>query len=126
MGEGPCIIIGAPQHLPLIMAVSYYVCNPIRALLPHWPKGLGGQGKNPTMTAFLLISTKEEVTGNRRYGLSTIWVNPHQARVPSMEEAVKELTDWVSSGPNWPYTLVQLNKDTWHTPLPKEAPRHLT
>ena len=32
-----------------------------------------------------------------------------------------ELTAWVSSGPNWPYTLVQLNKDTCHVPLPKEG-----
>ena len=40
-----------------------------------------------------------------------------------MEEAVKELTAWVSSGPDWPYTLVQLNKDTCHVPLLKE--RHL-
>ena len=38
-----------------------------------------------------------------------------------MEEAVWELTTWVSSGPNWPYTLVQLNKDTCHVPLPKEG-----
>ena len=37
-----------------------------------------------------------------------------------MEEAVRELTTWVSSGPNWPYTLVQLNEDTCHVPLPKE------
>ena len=32
----------------------------------------------------------------------TIWVNPDQARVHSMEEAVGNLTAWVSSGPNWP------------------------
>ena len=57
---------------------------------------------------------------DRKYGLSTIWVNPCQARVCSMEEAVKELTAWVSSGPDWPYTLVQLDKDTCHAPLPKE------
>ena len=59
------------------------------------------------------------MTGNKKYGFSTIWVNPHQARVPSMEEAVKELTTWVSSGPDWPYALVWLNKDTCHAPLPK-------
>ena len=58
---------------------------------------------------------------NRKYGLSTICMNPHQARVPSMEEVVKELTAWVSSGPNWPYALVQLNKDTCHAPFPKEG-----
>ena len=40
-----------------------------------------------------------------------------------MEKAVKELTAWVSSGPNWPYALVWLNEDTHHAPLPKE--RHL-
>ena len=70
---------------------------------------------------FLLVSAEKEATGDRKYGLSTIWVNPCQARVPSMEEAVNELSAWVSSGPNWPYTLMQLNKDTHHAPLPKEG-----
>ena len=38
-----------------------------------------------------------------------------------MEEVVRELTAWVSSGPDSPYALVQLNKDTCHVPLPKEG-----
>ena len=38
--------------------------------------------------AFMLVLAKEEATGDRKYGLLTIWVNPSQARVPSMEEAV--------------------------------------
>ena len=38
-----------------------------------------------------------------------------------MEEAVKELTAWVSSGPDWPYALLQLNEDTCHAPLPKKG-----
>ena len=38
-----------------------------------------------------------------------------------MEEAVKELTAWVSSGPDWPYALVWLNEDTHHAPFPKEG-----
>ena len=71
--------------------------------------------------AFLLVLAREEATGGRKYGLSTIWVNPCQARVHSMEEAVRELTARVSSGPNWPYTLGQLNEDTCHAPLPKEG-----
>ena len=71
--------------------------------------------------SFLLVLAEEEVTGDRRYGLLTIWVNPCQARVCSMEEAVRELTAWVSSWPDWPYSLVQLNKDTCHAPLPKEG-----
>ena len=69
---------------------------------------------------FLLILAEEEATGDRRYGLSTIWVNPCQARAHSTEEAVRELTAWVSSGPDWPYALVQLHEDTHHVPLPKE------
>ena len=51
---------------------------------------------------FLLILAEEEATWDKKYGLSTTWVNPCQARVCSMEEAVRELTTWVSSGPDWP------------------------
>ena len=38
-----------------------------------------------------------------------------------MEEAVKQLAPLVSTGPNWPYTLVQLNRDAHHAPLPTEG-----
>ena len=72
---------------------------------------------------FLLVLAEEEATGDRKYDLLTIRANPCQARVHSVEEAVKNLTAWVSSGPDWPYTLVQLHKDTCHVPLLKE--RHL-
>ena len=41
-----------------------------------------------------------------------------------MEEAVKQLTALVSTGPHWPYALVWLNRDTCHTPLIRE--RHLS
>ena len=55
------------------------------------------------------------------YGLSTVWVNFYQARVPTMEEVIKQLTALVPTGPNWPYTLVQLNGDTCHVPLPRDG-----
>ena len=58
---------------------------------------------------------------DRVYGLSTIWVNLYQARVSTVEEAVKQLTSLVSTGPDWPFTLVQLNSDTCHVPLPREG-----
>ena len=70
--------------------------------------------------AYLLVSTEDEVMSDRVYGLSTVWVNPCQARVSTMEKAVRHLTALVSSGPNWPYSLVQLNGDTCHAPLPRE------
>ena len=118
MGEGPHIIMGAHQHLPLITTISYYICNPVRALLPHQAQGLGDKEKFCHDIDFL-VSAEEEAIVNRKYRLLIIWVNPCQARVPSMEEVVKKLTAWVCSGPNWPYTLVQLNEDTCHAPLPK-------
>ena len=48
---------------------------------------------------FLLVLAEEEATGDTKYGLLTVWVNPSQARLPSMEEAVGKLTTWASSGP---------------------------
>ena len=93
--------MGAPQHLPLITGISYYVHNPVGAHLPHQPRVLGDKEKFHNDITFLLVSAKEEATADRKYGLSTIWVNPCQARVPSMEEAFKELAAWVSSGPDW-------------------------
>ena len=71
--------------------------------------------------AFLLVLAEEEATGARNYGLSAIWVNPSQARVPSMEEVVGKLTACTFSGPNWPYTLVWLHEGTCHAPLPWEG-----
>ena len=50
-----------------------------------------------------------------------VWVNPYQTRVPTVEEAVKQLTALVSSGLDWPYSLVWLNRDTSHVPLPREG-----
>ena len=84
-------------------------------------KAWGDKEKFCNDISFLLVSAKEGATGDRKYGLSTISVNHCQARVPCMEETVKELTTWVSSGSNWPYSLVQLNEDICHVPLPKEG-----
>ena len=36
-----------------------------------------------------------------------------------MEEVVGTLFAYISSGPNWPYALVQLYEGSSHTPLPK-------
>ena len=84
-------------------------------------KAWGNAEESCSDIAFLLASTKEGAAGDRMYGLSTVWVNPLQARVPTVEEAVKQLTALVSSRPNWPYALVWLNGDTCHVPLPREG-----
>ena len=82
-------------------------------------KAWGDAEKVHSDVAFLLVLPEEGAVGDRVYGLSVIWVNPYQARVSTMEEAVKQLTALVSTGPDWPYTLVQLNGDTCHMPLPR-------
>ena len=38
-----------------------------------------------------------------------------------MEDAVNQLTALVSTRPDWPYALVQLNRDAHHMPLPTEG-----
>ena len=69
-----------------------------------------GEGQKPHHDiTFLLVQSEEEMIGDRNYGLLTVWVNPCQARVPSMEKVVGKLTTWASSGPDWPYALVQLH-----------------
>ena len=71
--------------------------------------------------SYLLVLTEEGAAKDRIYGLSTIWVNPYHARVPTMEEVVKQLTALVPMGSNWPYALVFLNGDTCHVPLTREG-----
>ena len=83
-------------------------------------KAWGDAEKFCSDVAFLLVLIKEGAVGDRVYGLSMIWVNPYQARVPTMEEAVKQFTTLISIRPDWPYALVWLNGDTCHTPLPRE------
>ena len=123
VGEGLFITLGTSGHLSTNVSTPCDFHNSTRALLSHQPKGLGDAEKFCSDIAFLLVSTEEEATGNRMYSISTVWVNPYQARVSTVEEVVKELTALASSGSDWPYTLVQLNEDTHHAPLPKE--RHL-
>ena len=121
VGEGLLITLGTSGHLSTAASIPFDLHNSIRALLSLQPKGLGDTEKFCSDISFLLISTEEEAIGDRIYGLSTVWVNPYQARIPTVEEAVVELTTLASSGPDWSYTLVQFNGDTYHAPLPREG-----
>ena len=88
---------------------------------PSWMALRLGEGQKLCHDiTFLLVLAEEGVTGARNYGLLTVWVNPSQARVPSMEEVVGKLTACTFSGPNWPYVLLQLHEGTCNVPLPKE------
>ena len=50
-----------------------------------------------------------------------VWVHPYQARVSTIDDTAKQLAQLTSTGPTWPYALVQLNGDACHMPLPTEG-----
>ena len=121
MRGGLSVTLGVLGHLSSAKSVpcgsiTYLELSSLTSL-----KALGDTERFHSNIAFLLVSTEEGVAADRVYGLSTIWVNPYQARVSTVEEVVKQLTALVSSGPDWPYTLVQLNRDIHHVPLPREG-----
>ena len=72
--------------------------------------------------AYLLVCLGN-TTEERQYGVSLVWVNPHQTRTSTMEEAVEKLAACPSSGTDWPYVLAQLYEGSGHVPLPKD--KHL-
>ena len=51
--------------------------------------------------AYLLVSLGDAIE-ERQYGVSLVWVNPHQTRTSTMEEAVEKLAACTSSGTDWP------------------------
>ena len=84
-------------------------------------KAWGSPQRFKSKVTFLLILTGGSTEGDRVFGLSIMWVHPYQARAPTMEEAVKQLTPLPSTGFDCPYALVQLNGDTCHALLPREG-----
>ena len=84
-------------------------------------KTWGDLEKFRSNVTFLLILTEKCTVGDRLYGLSMMWVHPYQVRVSTMEKAVKQLTPLISTRTNWLYTLVWLNRNACHVPLPKKG-----
>ena len=72
--------------------------------------------------AYLLVCTGDALEA-QNYGISLVWISPHQVQASTMEEAVGTLSAYISSGPDWPYALLQLYKGSSHTPLPRD--KHL-
>ena len=82
---------------------------------------MGDPKKLCSDVAFLLGLPKEGAEGERVYWLAMMWVHLYQARVSIIDEVAKQLAQLASTGPNWPYALVQLNGDACHVPLPTEG-----
>ena len=71
--------------------------------------------------AFLLVLPKEGAAEEKTYSFTMVWVHPYQARVSTIEKAIKQLDQLTPSGPDWPYALVWLNGDACHMPIPTEG-----
>ena len=84
-------------------------------------KTWGNPEKFKSEVAFLLVLTTGCTEGDKVFGLSMIWVHLYQARLPTIEEAVKMLTPPLSTRSDCPYTLVWFNRDACHVPLPMEG-----
>ena len=69
-------------------------------------KAWGNTDKFHSDIVFLLVLPKEGVVEERIYSLTMMWVHPFQARAPTIEEVIKQLTQLPPSGPNWPYVLL--------------------
>ena len=87
------------------------------AALTHL-KVWGDAKKFHSDVTFLLVLPTEVAAEERVYGLSMVLMHPYQARVSTIDDAAKQLTQLTSTGPNWPCALVWLSGDTHHVPLP--------
>ena len=76
--EGNGLNVGGYQHLSPTTMVSYTLPCLSRTVLPDQPQGLGEKQMVCHDITFLLVLAEEEATGDRKYGLLTIWVNPCQ------------------------------------------------
>ena len=98
-------------------------CHTIGELLSISHLKIWGDTQEPhNNMAYLLVHTEGDSEAES-YGMALVWISPHQAQVPMMEEALGTLSACISSGPNWPYVFAQLYKASNHTPLPKD--KHL-
>ena len=72
--------------------------------------------------AYLLLAPTPEAKGKREnFGLTSVWVYPRQNLLSSMEEAMKKVTLFISSGEGHYYALVSISKDTRYLPLSDAA-----
>ena len=115
------IPLGIPQHLSAPRVFSHCPFDPIGAHFPYSPEGLGDPKKFSSNVNFLLVLPEEGSVGERVYRVAMVWVHPYQARVCTIDDVVKQLTQLASTGSDWPYALEWLNGDAHHMPLPTEG-----
>ena len=78
---------------------------------------LGAAEKPWQDMAFVLITPSLAIGYEWVFGLTAMWVHPHQAHLPTLGEAAQKLMLLPSKSPNWPYAYAQMN----HAPLSSEG-----
>ena len=82
-----------------------------------WAEAWGNPKRPRFGMAYLLPVPAQEVEEERRFRLVAVWVHPCQAHLPTLEEAARKLALLISTREDWPYTFMQLCKDSQHVPL---------
>ena len=122
VGEGYDVFMGESQHLPLPELPGTPMSFLWGSTFHQQPKNLGDIQEPCNDMVYLLVHTGDTLEV-WNYGISRVGINPNQVWASTMEEAVRTLSTYISSIPNWPYALAQLYKSSSHTPLPKD--KHL-
>ena len=75
-GKDLSLLWGMPHHLPPLQ--EFHISSITQSELSFLTslKAWGDKQKSCNDIAFLLVSVKDEVTVDKKYGLSTIWVKP--------------------------------------------------
>ena len=118
VGEGHDVSMGKSQYLPPPELPGTPMSYLWGTTFHQQPKNLGHTQEPCNDMAYLLIHTGDALEA-QNYGISLVWISPHQVRMSTVEEVVGTLSAYTSSGPDWPYALAQLFKGSNHTPLPK-------
>ena len=96
--------IRLPLHMAEVLDLIRYLKVWGNAQMPHPNR------------AYLPVRV-DDTPNTKTYGLALVWVNPLQARVAAMADALDTLATFTYKGPDWPYILIQLYEGAKHMPL---------
>ena len=71
--------------------------------------------------AFVLIVPSLAVRCEQVFILTTVWVHPHQAHLPTLVGVAWKLMLLANEGTNWPYAYTQMDDAMAHMPLSSEG-----
>ena len=84
--------------------------------------GAWGYVENPWWDmAFVLITPSLVIRCEWAFGLTAMWVHPHQAHLPTLMEVAWKLMLLADEGLNWLYAFAWMNDAMAHMPLSSEG-----